>query len=70
MMKKYIYGFEYNGGYGAPAAANFIWATDTESAIKAANKRWELQSAMNPDPKTFRVASKEDISTAYSMFHT
>ena len=68
MMKKYIYGFEYN--YGASAASNFIWASDTESAIKAANKRWELQTAMNPDPKTFRVASKEDISTAYSMFHT
>jgi len=60
--KEYIFTFE-GGGY------NTVWAKTLKGAIKAAEKGYKNFPTLNPVPSSVRLATKEGLFNAMSLFY-
>ena len=60
--KEWNFNFE-GGGW------NFVYAVTREEAIQKACDKYSDSDGLNPDPKTFRVATEEDTKALLSLFY-
>ncbi len=60
-LKEFTFNFESSGW-------NTIWAKTKKGAIKAAKERYKDSPMLNPDEKSFRIASAQETEQLMSLF--